>query len=540
MGGWHRRGGDRGRRGCGSLLRCAARRLGAVSFLSLVGATACQPVTQVVLAVFTDLPIPAGLDQIDLSVSRPRTGNDPWTSGPQHLASDDAQPVTLGLTPAGGTATIKVVAVGSLAGNPIVQQELDTSFVEGQSRLLQMILRGVCAGVSCGDGLTCVDGACTKTQISSASLPAWTGQLPGPPPISPGGRSLWAAGNHSCAIVNDALHCWGQNTDGELGCGNAQVQHTAVPVAGIVGPTAVGLGTAHSCACDSTGQAFCWGQNTSGQLGIGTLAGQHVRPVAVPGITDCLQITGGGAHTCVLHRTDSSVSCWGSNVKGQLGLGTTGATPQPTPQPVNLPDVVELDAGANYTCARIKDGSVWCWGENVNGQLGDGTNVDKAVPTPVTGLSPSGVVELAASPQFMCVRYPGGQMSCWGDNSGGQLGTGNKKSTNTPVDVLGVTDARQIAAGGLQHTCIVRMVGTVSCWGANANGQLGNGTTVPSLTPVDVMGGVAGVTTLAAGNNYTCAQLASSVACWGQDSLSQLGEGDQMPMDRVTAVTVVF
>ncbi len=524
-------------------------RLAAAAAGLLLGSTGCQPLTQIVLVVYTDLPIPTGLDHIDLTVhgtatsgsatAGSATATNPWDGG-ENLTSAGSQPLTLGLRPAGGTSAVSVVAVGSLEGNPVVQQQIDTNFVTGQSRLLQLLLRGVCAGVVCPSGTTCIDGGCTDLHLGGGTLPAWSGRLPDPPAISPGGRSLWASGNHSCAVGGKQLYCWGQNTDGQLGNGNNMAERFYVQVLDIAQPQAVGLGAAHSCACDGTGKAFCWGQNTSGQLGTGSVGGTHFRPTPVVGVTDCVQISGGGQHTCVLHGdAAATVSCWGSNSKGQLGIGAASATPQPTPQPVNLQGVVEVQAGATFTCARLKVNAVWCWGENTSGQIGDGSKKDQPLPVPVVSLQQD-MVELAVSPQFACVRRSTGQLACWGDNSAGQLGTGDMRPAPMPVDVPGISDARQIGAGGQQHLCIVRRSGTVACWGANANGQLGVGTTTPSLTPVDVGSGVTDVTTLAAGFNYTCARRANQVNCWGQDNLAQLGAGYEIANDqRPTPVTVV-
>lgn len=510
-----------------------------ISVILLGALTACQPLTQIVLVVYTDLPIPTGLDHIDLTITGPATESNPWDGG-QNLLTANSQPLTLGLRPGTGTSAISVRALGSLGGNPVVEQRVDTNFVSGQSRLLEILLLGDCAEVPCAGGTTCVDSACTDPSVSGASLPPWNGSLPPPPPIAPGGRTLWASGNHSCAVGGTSLYCWGQNTDGELGNGNNMPERFSVQVLDITGPRAVGLGAAHSCACDETGKAFCWGQNTSGQLGIGSVGGLHARPVAVVGVTDCVQITGGGQHTCVLHGdSDSTVSCWGSNTKGQLGIGIASGAPQTTPQPVmNLQGVNEVQAGATFTCARLRDKSVWCWGENTSGQVGDGSKKDQPLPVPVS-LQPD-IVELAVSPQFACVRRAMGQLACWGDNSAGQLGTGDTRLAPTPIDVPGIDDAEQIAAGGLQHLCILRAGKIISCWGGNANGQLGVGTTTSSLTPVNVGSGVVDATAVVAGYNYTCARRDKDVNCWGQDNLSQLGAGYQTPNDqRTTPVTVL-
>jgi alpha-tubulin suppressor-like RCC1 family protein len=162
-------------------------------------------------------------------------------------------------------------------------------------------------------------------------------------------------------------------------------------------------------------------------------------------VTDCVQITGGANHTCVVH-SDGTVSRWGSNASGQVGqpMATTpvlcaessGPSVPCITSPVKVPgliDVAEVRAGEQHTCARTKtDMTVYCWGENSDGQLGDGTNTSRSVPAAVIGVG-TDIVELSVGRWFSCARHQAGSVSCWGGNSGGQLGNGSTTNSNRPV-----------------------------------------------------------------------------------------------------------
>jgi len=187
-----------------------------------------------------------------------------------------------------------------------------------------------------------------------------------------------------------------------------------------------------------------------------------------------------------------------------------------------LTGVVEIRAGEQHTCARKADLTVWCWGSDSAGQLGDGTNTSRNTPAVIGDLA-ADVVEIASGRQFVCARHQTGLVSCWGSNSNGQLGNGNTTDSNRPV-AAAVTGAVQIAAGH-QHSCALRASGVVSCWGGNSTGQLGNGTFTDSLAPVDVIG-LTQVNSIALGSAHSCARSAAGPAfCWGENLVNELGDG---------------
>jgi alpha-tubulin suppressor-like RCC1 family protein len=240
----------------------------------------------------------------------------------------------------------------------------------------------------------------------------------------------------------------------------------------------------------------------------------------------------GAAHTCAL-LADGTAKCWGNNYDGQLGDGTN--TNKNTPVTVSgLTNAVAIAGGAAHTCALLSDGTAKCWGNNYYGQLGDGTFIDKNTPVTVSGLT--NAVAIAASFYHTCALLSDGTAKCWGRNDYGQLGDGTNTNKNTPVTVSGLTNAVAIAAGGY-HTCALLADGTAKCWGYNGNGQLGDGTFIDKNTPVTVSG-LTNAVAIAGGAAHTCALLSDGTAkCWGNNAEGQLGDGGTF-IEKTTPVTV--
>ena len=496
---------------------------------------ACKSPTEIVLVIDTNLT-KYDIDQVSITIAGSMTQTKVVS-----VAAAPPFPWTLGLEPGAGSGAVEVSVVASLLGNPVVQQMADTEFVEGEKRMLRILLLDACVDISCPTTPgpeTCIAGACASTDVAGSSLPSWDGSAPASPKptatVPIGGRTIWANGWHACANEGAHLYCWGQNSDGEIGDGTLKNANSRKPVKGLAPPAAVGLGQLATCTCDLSGNAWCWGRNVEGELGIGSASTNSTVPVQFPGITDCLQITGGANHTCLLHG-DGTVSCWGNNDSGQAGQPTSangscsessGMTVPCIAAPARvagLTNASQIVAGEKYTCALNSDMTVACWGDNSAGQLGDGTNTSRATVAAVKNLA-SDVVELSAGRWDVCARHQSGSISCWGSNSSGQLGNGKTDSSSSPVSVADVADALQLATG-LQHTCALRSGSRVSCWGGNSFGQLGNGTTTDSLVPVDVID-LKQVNSIAAGSVFTCARSPTGAAfCWGEDLVNELGDG---------------
>lgn len=242
-----------------------------------------------------------------------------------------------------------------------------------------------------------------------------------------------------------------------------------------VGPAILGeVGHGHVCVLMGNGTVQCWGANDYGQLGDGTTT-SRVTPAPVPGLSGVQAVAVGGFHTCAL-MADNSIDCWGDNSQGQLGDGTTAvvvATPQPVQSGFKFSRIA---CGAAHTCATLTVGSVFCWGANYKGQLGDGTTTQRLLPTQILA---SGSM-LAAFEDQSCVASGGGAVRCWG----GFLGYNSY--ANTPT-LTGVNTADAIAPGGSHACAIVSDTGALECWGANDSGQLGDGTLIARWSPVPVV-----------------------------------------------------
>lgn len=336
--------------------------------------------------------------------------------------------------------------------------------------------------------------------------------------VAPGGR-------HTCALTaSGGVKCWGFNFDGQLGDGTATSRSTPVNVTGLTsGVSAVASGQFHTCALTTGGGVKCWGYNFYGQLGDNTTT-RRFTPVDVSGLTSgVIAVAAGEYHTCAV-TSGGGVKCWGYNNSGQLGDGTT--TQRRTPVDVSglSSGVSAVDAADRHTCALTAGSGMKCWGLNSIGQLGDGTTTAHSTPVDVSGLT-SGVIAVAAGGGHSCAVSTGGGVQCWGGNSWGQLGDTTTTTRLTPVAVYDLANATAVAPGGY-HTCGLA-AGGVSCWGNNSYGQLGSGSLVQQSTrPLSTIGLTSGVSVVASGEYHTCAVTSGgAVKCWGANSEGELGDG---------------
>lgn len=339
----------------------------------------------------------------------------------------------------------------------------------------------------------------------------------------------------ACAIrCNGEVWCWGRNESGQLGVGVRSASASPGPVRGVAGQaTAIGLGFDHACAIADGLQ--CWGSNTFGALGDGSRdASSH--PVAVQGLdAEVRSVAGGGLHTCAV-STAGDVWCWGDDSRGQLADATRSARVRPWRVP-DLGDLADtVVAGQYHSCAKLRTGDVWCWGQNTFGTLADGTFVDR--PSPRRVPLAAAVVDLSSADNHACVVLEGGAVWCWGYNSEGQLGDGSRVTRTAPVQVRALDGVRRVATGG-DHTCAILDDGGVRCWGSNTHGQLGDGTTTRRGTPVAVVGLDGPAVAIGLGKAISCAGLEDGrVMCWGVNDYGQLGDGSYD--DRATPVEVML
>ncbi len=329
-------------------------------------------------------------------------------------------------------------------------------------------------------------------------------------------KSYPAPGSYTVATVS-------VNSAGVSAAQNKNVLVAANPVV---------AGEAFTCALNNDATVSCWGLNDLGRTGQSFTVPSSVTavPTLVAGLIDVGVLTAGNAHACVI-KLGGTVWCWGNNDEGQLGNGSGGGHVTRAPgsfsfTPVQVPgiaDALAISAGYSHTCAILRTGlTVTCWGNDSEGQLGRGRAgggqiINSTVPVAVLGLA--NVVALAAGSMHNCAVVQGGQVSCWGSNSFGQLGNNTLVRKTSPV-AIAVTDAESLALGAT-HSCAIRGSSqTIHCWGDNRFGQLGStGAGTGSLVPVQATGALATQNrALSASLAYTCAlRLDGGVACWGDD-----------------------
>jgi alpha-tubulin suppressor-like RCC1 family protein len=301
-----------------------------------------------------------------------------------------------------------------------------------------------------------------------------------------------AGGRFGCALrSNGSVSCWGEDDHGQVGgpsteqCGDSAIDSVCAPiprqVSGLAGVVGLAAGDNHACALLRAGTVECWGSNEFGQLG-GSSAADRQTPSVVAGVTGARQVVAGDDHSCALIGRPGTVRCWGDNDNDQTGGEGSRVT---SPVAVGgLTDIVELVAGGEHTCARHAGGSISCWGYNYLGQLGVGSTRPTSTSSPVTVKGVADAVQLAAGRYSTCALRRGGTVSCWGLNRKGELGNGDTEDRSSPTAVSGIGDAQYLAAGKW-HYCAVRGSGSVWCWGDNLGGQLGTGdvTSDPNPTP---------------------------------------------------------
>ncbi|MCD1275797.1 MAG: hypothetical protein LP071_02330 [Candidatus Nanogingivalaceae bacterium] len=311
--------------------------------------------------------------------------------------------------------------------------------------------------------------------------------------------------NHTCSIDSHGKpYCWGEGTYGALGRGSTASSSVpvAVDMSGVLsGKTIkqIAVGDWHTCAVASDGKAYCWGYGvTHAELGNGTMS-QANSPVAVAtnGVLSgktVKRIAAGFDHNCAI-ASDDNVYCWGEGEHGALGNGSTARAATPvavsTTGALAGKTIKRIAAGIWHTCAIASDDKVYCWGDNGNGQLGNGSTTQSNVPVAVSttgALAGKTIKRIATGSDHACAVTTDNQVYCWGRNSNGELGNGSTADSNVPVAVSmpGTLAGKTIKrlSGGSYRTCAIAYDNQVYCWGNNDHGQFGNNSTTSSRTPV--------------------------------------------------------
>lgn len=397
-------------------------------------------------------------------------------------------------------------------------------------------------------------------------------------------QSLTTGYDHSCALFRDGrVKCWGHNEFGQLGLGDAIDRGNApnqmgnslpfVDLGSGVRATQIDAGQWHTCALLEDHRIKCWGINSSGQLGLGDTANRGDNPGEMGdalGFVDlgagqiANSISSNGGNTCAL-LADGRMRCWGYNGQNQLARDAYGDSwgdaPGEMGDALGFPNlgtgllVAQPAMGGSHECALFEPGTVKCWAYNFAGSLGLGDTLPRARPTelgdalPFVDLGNLGAPTqlLASMGSHTCALFGSGRLSCWGDNSSGQLGLGDTAARgDEPGEMgnglgrvaLGTGETVLAVGAGVRETCAVLSGGRLKCWGDNSQGQLGQGDTATrgdnpdelgdALSPI-ALGNGARVQAVDAGNNHTCALLESGrVKCWGHNRFGQLGLGDAL------------
>jgi alpha-tubulin suppressor-like RCC1 family protein len=342
--------------------------------------------------------------------------------------------------------------------------------------------------------------------------------------------AVTAGRSHSCALDEEgAAWCWGYNDLGQLGDGTRTASSLPVRVTGGLRFTELVSGSGHVCALATDGGVWCWGDGRQGQLGTGEQS-ESTSPVRVATNEQVVSLGGAWLHTCGVTAT-GGILCWGYNGTGQIGDGTSGAEDEADrvrAWPVRAEsdaEFVDVSGGYRHTCGLTVEGRAICWGENYEGEVGDGTREMRALPTPVEGehrfsalqaggaschaqtcgvttdgstycwgrnyqrlvassehflLTPTpldgepGFQSVSVGGYVVCGLTPEGELFCWGDGFGGQVGNGTVRLTQVPAPIRPDLRFASVKSGGF-HTCAATVDGPVYCWGRNTEGQLGSG-----------------------------------------------------------------
>lgn len=298
----------------------------------------------------------------------------------------------------------------------------------------------------------------------------------------------------------------------------------------LVSAQSIVVGDGISLSICSSGKLNSWGSNTFGQLGNGGTSSYSYVPVEVNSLTGVIAIASGATYFLAL-KNDNTVWSWGNNFFGMLGDGTTTNRNVPV-QLTSITGIISINAFASHALALKSDGTIWTWGLNSDGQLGTGTNTNSNIPVMVSSLT--SIVAVAGGTNHSLAVSNNGDLWAWGRNGKGQLGNGTQTNSNSPIQVTSLTGVTAVE-GGNEFSLALKNDGTVWAWGYNNYGQLGNGTQTNSKTPIQVSS-LSGIIAIAGGSQNSLAlKNDGTVWAWGYNSNGSLGTGTNLTSNPVPA-----
>jgi YD repeat-containing protein len=298
-------------------------------------------------------------------------------------------------------------------------------------------------------------------------------------------RAISAGHMHCLAVKSDGtVWAWGWNEYGQLGDGTTTDSQSPAQVKNLDGVESVVASFGSSLALKSDGTVWGWGSNMNGELACGTETPFYYAPVQAKGLAGVQKIVCGDNHAVAL-KSDGTVWAWGDNLNNEIGDGTETIQYRTPVQLIGLSGIQDIAACAAHSLAVKSDGTVWAWGNNSRGELGNGTYADSNIPVQVSNLS--NIQAVATGAYHSMALESGGSVWAWGSNSQGQLGNGTSTGSNIPIQIIEFSEGKAIS-GGLHHSVALKTDGTVWAWGSNGYGQLGNETPTYSDIPVQVIG----------------------------------------------------
>lgn len=459
---------------------------------------------------------------------------------------------TCGITTTGVLKCWGLNTSGLLGDGTTVRKLVPTVIDSGQNYIDVGVSDVSACGVTSGNKLKCWGGN-TYYNLgnwtnTSSTVPVAIDANENYSSVSVAGGTLNASPTSACGVTTTGgLKCWGAN-NGHMVFDVTSQFNSIKQINQSLTFSKVSIGLSSMCGITPSNDLYCWGSNNMGQVGDRTNLDRDYPILIDPGIKYAMVDVGASTQTSTQYSYACGITmagvlkCWGSNTSSKLGDGTTVAK--------NKPKVIDygttysyVSTGDTHTCAITTAGVLKCWGANANGQLGIGSTTAKSTPTVVDSGTAYSFVEVSelynSGKSHTCAITTAGDLKCWGSNAQGQLGNGTTTASSSPIVIdAGVTYSKvKIGSGFLQgYTCGLTTGQKIKCWGNNTYGGLGNGNTTQQLSPVPVDAGTDYKTLSTKGENSCAVTAAGQLKCWGYNFYKMVGDGTTI--NRNTPVNV--